>query len=122
MPDLTEYDEFNDTSKFAKAAELEKPVTLTIEEVSLDEFRPFDAAEDSGETELKVVVTFKGAKKPVIMNKTNARELAHLFGPITESWAGKQIILGTKYHPGVDNTGFTVSEVPSSDPNDDIPF
>ena len=122
MPNLDEYDDFKDESKFAKATDLEKPVNLTIDNVTLEEFRPFDAPEDSGERELKVVVTFKGAKKPVVMNKTNARELSHMFGPITEPWAGKQIILGKKYHKGVDNTGFTVSEVPDADPNDDIPF
>ena len=121
MPNLDEYEDFKNEAKYAKAIDLKKPVTLTITEVELVEFRPFDS-DDEGERELKVVVQFKGADKPVVMNKTNTRELSHMFGPITESWAGKQIILGSKYHKGVDNTGFVVSEVPDGDPDDIIPF
>lgn len=41
----------------------------------------------------KLVVQFKGKKKALICNKTNAKRIAHLHGPETDHWVGKDVTL-----------------------------
>jgi hypothetical protein len=36
---------------------------------------------------------FEGKEKGLVLNKTNAKTVAALYGPITEQWIGKQITL-----------------------------
>lgn len=41
----------------------------------------------------KLKITFAGAKKPLICNKTNAKRIAMIHGNETTAWLGKQITL-----------------------------
>lgn len=56
--------------------------------------------------ESKLLLSFSGAKKGLICNKTNADRIAHLYGPDTDGWIGKEIIL----YPEMVNFGGKVTE------------
>ena len=77
--------------RFISAEELEKNVTVTIESIDQDE--TFNGKEKETVTVLK----FKGAKKGMILNKTNAKKIAEVTGsPYIEDWIGQQITLTTQ--------------------------
>ena len=57
-----------------------------VEEVTVPEPR-------TGRQICKVAVRFAGAKKALLLNATNAKALAKLFGPETDAWAGKGVAL-----------------------------
>lgn len=44
-------------------------------------------------TDRKPIVFFRGAKKPLALNKTNAKTIASLYGNDTEKWVGKPITI-----------------------------
>lgn len=52
-------------------------------------------ASERGE-ENKCVLSFNETDKSMILNKTNAKELAKLFGPETDEWVGKRVQLYTE--------------------------
>jgi len=75
-------------SKFIKAADLNgKDWTLTIDRVEVEIVGPPDDQEE------KPILHFQGAKRGLLLNKTNALTLAALYGPETDHWTGKQITL-----------------------------
>jgi hypothetical protein len=77
--------------RFISAEEIEKETTVTIEGIEQDE------AFNGREKEAVTVLRFKGAKKGMILNKTNAKLISSITGsPFTEDWIGKQITLTTK--------------------------
>ena len=43
----------------------------------------------------KLVLTFEGKKKALVVNKTNANRIAHAYGTNTDKWIGKEITLFT---------------------------
>jgi hypothetical protein len=54
------------------------------------------AVEEVGDDrEEKLVVAFNGAKKSLVLNKTNASALVSAFGDDTESWIGRNVELFT---------------------------
>lgn len=64
-------------------------LTLTIESVSQEIVKGSD-----GKDEQCIVAKIKGAKKPMILNKTNCKIIAKLHEtPYIEEWSGKQIII-----------------------------
>ena len=72
-------------SKYLKAADLGgKRYTLTIKLVTTEEI---------GDGERKLVCYFQGAEKAMILNRTNAAEVALAYGDETDYWTGKQIEL-----------------------------
>ena len=58
----------------------------TVDEVTVPEPR-------TGKQVCKVAVTFAGAKKRLLLNATNAKTLAKLFGLETDAWSGKGVAL-----------------------------
>jgi hypothetical protein len=52
-----------------------------------------DLKDMSGKTTSKLVVTFKGRKKALVMNRTNYDAVADLHGEETNNWPGKFIEL-----------------------------
>lgn len=71
-------------SNYLKASELQgRDITVTMNSV---------AYETIGQ-DRKPVLYFQGAKKGMVLNKTNANNIAQLYGPETEGWAGKKITL-----------------------------
>lgn len=77
------------SSKHLKCADLGgKPVTVTISDVTVEPFQ------NDGDNVRKAVLHFRGnVTKPLVVNKTNYVILAHAFGPNTDAWVGKQIVV-----------------------------
>ena len=74
-------------SKFLKAADLQgRTMRATIERIDVEDLSGEDKP---GET--KPVVTFKGRKKQLVLNKTNGMTLAQALGDDTDAWIGKEI-------------------------------
>lgn len=75
-------------SRFIKAADLQgRDVTLEIESVTGE-----DLEGDKG-TQYKGIVTFKGKKKKLVLNRTNALCIKAMFGRETDAWKGHKITL-----------------------------
>ena len=83
------------SSKHLKPADLGgKPVTVTIKDVSVEAFQ------NDGDNVRKAVLHFHdNVTKPLVVNKTNYVILAHAFGPNTDMWVGKQIVLSPSMTP-----------------------
>jgi len=77
------------SSKHLKPTDLGgKPVTATIKDVTVESFQ------NDGDNVRKAVLHFDGnAIKPMVVNKTNFVVLAHAFGPNTDAWIGRQIVV-----------------------------
>jgi DNA polymerase III delta subunit len=76
--------------RFISAEELDKDTTVTISAVEQDE------AFNGREKEAVTVLKFKGAKKGMILNKTNAKKISEVTGsPYIEDWIGCEITLTT---------------------------
>lgn len=72
-------------SDYLKAADLEdKPHLATITKVDLETMR------DNSE---KLLVSFEEWEKGLLLNVTNANNIAAFCGPETDDWIGKQIVL-----------------------------
>jgi hypothetical protein len=67
-------------------------LTVTIESVSNEVVKCFDGKALKEET--CIVARIKGAKKPMILNKTNCRIITNNFNtPYIEDWVGKTITI-----------------------------
>lgn len=86
--------------KWISPADISRPVTVTISAVSAEEV--YNTRERS--QEVKAAVSFASAKKRLILNKTQAYTLAHIFGPDTAGWIGKRITLTTGLAPNRQQT------------------
>jgi hypothetical protein len=72
-------------SKYLKASDLQDHnVAVTISHVDL---------QDIGDSERKPVLHFHGKNKGLVLNKTNSRVIASIYGDDTERWDGKPLIL-----------------------------
>lgn len=77
-------DEIYPSTKSLKAADLQgKTVSVTIENFEVKKF-------DNGN---KVILKFAGKEKLLVCNKTNAKIIASAYGPNTDGWVGKQILI-----------------------------
>lgn len=64
-------------------------LTVTIKSVARQ-----NVTGSGGRVQDCIVATLEGNKhKPLILNSTNAKTIAKLYGPMIEDWAGKQITL-----------------------------
>ena len=83
------------SSKHLKPTDLVgKPVTATIKDVTVESFQ------NDGDNVRKAVLHFdSNAIKPLVVNKTNYVILEHAFGPNTDAWIGKQIVVGPSMTP-----------------------
>ena len=70
---------------------LDKTLTLTIRDIKPEELR-----NSAGKEETKEVLYFKETEKGFVLNKTNAKRIAQLYGKMTGQWAGRQITLYTE--------------------------
>lgn len=66
-------------------------LTLTIEDIRQEKMKSRKGKEES-----KWVLYFQETSKGFVMNKTNAKRIAILYGKMTGDWAGKQITLYTE--------------------------
>ncbi len=51
--------------------------------------------ENDGRKERKLVASFEGKQKQLVLNKTNSRSLADMYGEDTDEWIGKSLKLVT---------------------------
>ena len=84
-------------SKYLKASDLQgKSITCHIAHV---------AQEEINKGENKLILYFQGKQKGMVLNKTNANNIALLYGVDTDDWAGHEIVL---FEAMVDFQGRTV--------------
>jgi hypothetical protein len=77
-------------SKYAKAADLRgKNVTVYIERIVPRE----KLMMQGGKTDTKPVVYLRGKEKGWILNKTNARSIAKVYGAEVSAWIGKPVVI-----------------------------
>jgi len=109
--------EFVGNSDYLKAADLKgKSVNLEIKSLSSAEF-----TDDKGNTKTKALMEFKGKDKMAVLNVTNTRAMVAAFGPDSDDWIGKKILLGVRQTPLGD--GLALTALPQDgDFDDDIPF
>ena len=75
-------------SKWLKAADLDgRRVTVTIERVVMETMEGKQGRHE------EPVVYFRGAKKALILNQTNAFAIAAAYGPETDGWPGQVVEL-----------------------------
>jgi hypothetical protein len=86
-------------SKFLKASDIgDAQPTVTMKEVVM---------EDIGE-DRRPILYFVGKDKGVVLNKTNATNISAAYGPDTDDWTGKKVILFTAW---VDFQGKSVEAI-----------
>lgn len=77
-------------SQWLKAADFRgKTVTVLIDRID----PRADLKRTDGSSEKKPVVYFRGDWKPMVLNRTNGRIIAKLYGPEVTAWIGKTIML-----------------------------
>lgn len=75
-------------SKYLKAHDLSgKAYTLTIKVAKIEEVG------HGAEKERKLAIGFEKATKLMLLNRTNAMIIASLYGPETDGWIGKAVIV-----------------------------
>ena len=108
--DLSNTD-FLGSSDFLKAADITAAggqLSLVIGEVGSKEFT------NDSDTKVKLTLQFVGQDKGIVLNITNTRALAAMYGNVTEAWIGKQILLTvrqTEMGPGIMVTPIKAVEV-----------
>jgi hypothetical protein len=86
-------------SKYISAADIpEENIRLVMSHV----------VTETMEDKQKLILYFQGAKKGLVLNKTNAKNIADEYGDDTDDWTGKEVILFTTW---VDFQGKSVEAV-----------
>jgi hypothetical protein len=88
-------------SKYLKAADVETNVLVTISRVDIETVGQFD-------DETKPIVYFNEFDRGLVLNKTNSRTIASLYGSETNGWVGRKILL---YSTMVDFQGKQVEAI-----------
>ena len=86
---------YQSDSNFLKAGDLKgKGVKLTISQIDI---KSFDEKSQDGRAyeAQKIILSFEGTEKQMVVNKTNARSIAAMHGDDTDDWTGKEIKLFT---------------------------
>lgn len=73
-------------ANYMNANDVPSPINLKIVSVDMETMRD--------DTE-KLAVSFEGSEKVLLLNKTNAEELAEAFGDDSDAWIGKTVTLYT---------------------------
>ena len=107
-------------SPFLKGADLTKPVRVMIDRIQIDTFTDPKTKEESR----KIVLHFAGAKKALILNKSNAATCIAAFGDETDLWLNeKWVILSPGQAPNGQPT-IVLAAIPEDRPTNagDNPF
>jgi hypothetical protein len=107
-------------SPFLKGADIQKPIQLTIHDMEIGEFTD----QKTGKEEKRVIVGFTGARKRLVLNKTQAQTLIAAFGDEMAGWIGRRVILSPGQAPNGQATIVlaAVPEDPEADAAADVPF
>lgn len=88
-------------SKYLKASDLDgENLTVTISHVTIEEV--------GKDRDVRPILYYEGEEKGIVLNKTNATNIAKLYGNETDDWPGKRVMLGTTY---VDFQGQSVEAI-----------
>lgn len=101
-------------SPYLKGTDIDKPRRMTIAEVSVETFDD----QKTGKESRKAVLSFAGAKKQLILNKSNASALIAAYGDEMADWPGKAVILAQGVAPNGQPT-VTVSPLPEDGHGED---
>lgn len=82
-----DYDELF-PGRFLKAGLIEKPVTLKIKSVELEEL-----PQDDGKTRPRGIISFERTEKQLVLNSTNGQCFKALFGRKVQEWVGHRVTL-----------------------------
>ena len=74
-------------SRFVQATDIKAPVTAVIERMEEESFPQANGKP----ARPKLVMYVRGAKKGIVINKTNANNLADAFGKNFVKWPGKRV-------------------------------
>lgn len=86
-------------SNYLKAADLKgKVITVVMANVAHEKIGDDD----------KLILYFDGKEKGLVLNKTNANNIAAIYGPETDSWRGQKVALATAW---VDFQGRSVEAI-----------
>ncbi len=89
MSDAAKHVDLLYPSRYLRGADLMgRDATVTIAAVTVEE-----VARAGGVKERRPCVRFEGKEKSWIMNRTNAKTVAKLYGKFTDAWVGKRITL-----------------------------
>jgi hypothetical protein len=75
-------------SKYLKGEELEDHPTVTISRVTREEV--------GKDREVRPILYLNEYEQGVVLNKTNAGNIARMYGTETDNWPGKTVVLGTE--------------------------
>jgi len=105
---MTELDKFNHVDllfpgKYLKAADL-RGHDVEVEIEHIDPRHELQGAK--GEKEKKPVITMTGKDKKWVLNKTNAKSIAHIHGNEVKKWIGQKVTI----YPTTVNAGGEVHE------------
>ena len=101
------------SSPFLKAGDLQKPIQVTISEIEIAEFTD----QKTQQAQKRAVLSFAGAKKKLVLNRTQAGALMAAYGDELGAWPGRRVILA----PGTAHNGqptVIVSAVPDAPQED----
>lgn len=88
-------------SKYLRAEDLkDREVAVIIDHVTMEEI--------GQEKQMKPAIYFRGKQKGVILNKTNATNIATAYGSDMDNWSGQSVIL---FPAWVDMQGKTVQAI-----------
>jgi hypothetical protein len=88
-------------SKYLKASDLQgREITVKISHIMMEEI--------GQDKQTKPALYFMGKEKGIILNKTNATNISAAYGPDTDEWAGKSVVLFTAW---VDMQGKSVEAI-----------
>jgi hypothetical protein len=88
-------------SKYLKASDLQgREITVKISHIMMEEI--------GQDKQTKPALYFMGKEKGIILNKTNATNIATAYGADTDEWAGKSVVLFTAW---VDMQGKSVEAI-----------
>lgn len=104
-------------SRFLKAGEFDgKTVTLTIQNVSLEELE-----KDDGTTRTTPIVSFAETKRQLVLIKTNAQCIVAMLGNETDDWVGKRVtFFPERDASGLSDSGYAIRVKGSPDIDADI--
>jgi hypothetical protein len=76
-------------SNYLRAEDIQgREPTVTIKSVEAKEFK-----DRNGSSQMKLIISFQGAKKALVSNVTNAKRIAYMHGKDYSGWVGKKITL-----------------------------
>ena len=100
IPNKTDYRTMFDRNYLGHLDLAGREVTLTIAKVVGGELTA-----EGGRKSRKPIVHFGNGVKPLIVNKTNAKTIASLYGTFVQDWSGKRITLFTSMTRNPDGGG-----------------